>query len=160
MKISIKNLNINYYCNDNKKHHHHRRCFKFITRQIFFNNLKIKGNMNTITLNDIDAQGASGVIAFGNPIDAVGNETAVQEGTFAAVSSNEAVATVELSPENGAYAVKVTLTGKTGSADITVSADADLSAEGDVEITGLVSIVVEATQAVGFGEATIGAFTK
>lgn len=121
--------------------------------------------MNTVILTDIDAQGATGVISFGAPVSAVGNLAQVEAGSFKASSSNEAVATVVVSPEDGEYAVKVTLTGVAGSADIKVTADADLDAATEDApeeklIEGLVSIVVEATEATGFGEATIGEFIK
>ena len=60
---------------------------------------------------------------------------------------------------------KLDSSGVAGSADIKVTADADLDAATEDApeeklIEGLVSIVVEATEATGFGEATIGEFIK
>lgn len=170
MNIEIKNLNIYFNESEGSHKHHHNHCkhhhqsckYKFITDTIFFNNLKIKGNMNTVIISDVDAQGAVGVISFGAPVSAAGNVTTIEAGTFSVTSSNEAVATAVVSPEDGEYAIRVSLTGVAGSADIKVSADADLDA-GDDQIRlieGMVSVVVEVTEAVGFGEAVVGPFVK
>ncbi len=109
----------------------------------------------TQTYKDTDAKGKSAAVVFGNPTDAAGNQVSVKDGSVKFGSSNDGVATVTQDPTNP-MAASVSFTGKNGSADIVISANADLVDGGtDDEITGLVTFVVETTEATGFGDPSI-----